>query len=218
LSCPRLHERGGGDKLRDIAFGETKGHAPADRHARRRNDNAHFIAAPGLWLPRDKPKAEARGEQGRVKFGLGRGLKFDLRILAGGLNFRIAGAVMQRQFGKGAPGPGRFFYFKHRSGSLPRASGALLNRFQPLAKSGFRVKNSSAYLQPRRAIAALPFGAKGAHADATRLGHFAFSDVAFEQSSSLRGFSVFHSSPSDLRGFARLMAVVKAMQIGIYRK
>ena len=33
-----------------------------------------------------------------------------------------------------------------RSGNLPRANGALLNRFQPFTKSGFRIKNRSAYL------------------------------------------------------------------------
>jgi hypothetical protein len=38
-------------------------------------------------------------------------LKFDLPILAGWLNFRIARAVsMQRQFGKGAPARGAFSF------------------------------------------------------------------------------------------------------------
>jgi hypothetical protein len=57
LRSSRLHSHGDGDQKLNISLGETKGAAPADRQARRRNDNARFIAAPGLWLPRrDKPK------------------------------------------------------------------------------------------------------------------------------------------------------------------
>jgi hypothetical protein len=53
-----FHSRGGGDQLVDIVFAKPENPAPAERHARRRNDNARFIAA--SWSRRrrgrDKPK------------------------------------------------------------------------------------------------------------------------------------------------------------------
>jgi hypothetical protein len=94
-----------------------------------------------------------------------------------------------------------------RSGSLPRANGALFDRFHPLAKSFNRVENLFCDFYPWRAIATLALCAEGTNYDAASLGHLAFGNITIQKAVSGRGrlLNVCHSSPSNLRGFARLM-------------
>jgi hypothetical protein len=79
-----------------------------------------------------------------------------------------------------------------------RARGARFDRFQPLAKSGFRTKNRSGYFDPWGSIAALAFGAKGPLSNAAGPGHLIFGDIPKQ-----KRMNVCHSSPSicaELRG------------------
>ncbi|MDQ6869185.1 MAG: hypothetical protein M3178_12630 [Pseudomonadota bacterium] len=68
-----------------------------------------------------------------------------------------------------------------RSGTLPRASGALFNHFQPGAKAFDRVENLFCDFYPRWTIATLALCADGAKCDAARLGHLLFRDITLQK-------------------------------------
>jgi hypothetical protein len=102
-------------------------------------------------------------------------VKFDLRIWAGLSISRVIQAVASwRHFGKSAFRRGRFFYFKHRSRSLPRASGALFEQFQPGAKPFNRIENLFGDFYPRWTIATLALCAEGTNYDTAGFGHLTF--------------------------------------------